>query len=466
MKFSLFQKSATPLGDISYNKRHEKRNMKRVAAILDNATPGELALDIGCNAGYFSRGLLSSGLAKHVDAIEYDENIVPDNLKSHPEFSLYPGDATDFEFSKQYHTTVYGAVHHHIFAHHGYARAMEFWIDVVNHTESAIFMESGQLAEGSRWYWQRALATYYSTDEQYYGDLIYAVGSRLKSVSLIDTHWLHGVRRWLLKIELWPSDRDGGLDLPNIADISVKETLYRTIGSRRQQLLREEDAKAEKLYRGVVFNTGDLRDGTAVFCKRYVATKKETFEGRIAQQIDDARFIRPVAHSEQYGLIFPYIDLTKFSDISAADIENKLVYRRELEALFEFARNKRIEIDFGGRQTLALIDIIDLHASNLFLDQKGQNIFVFDLEFYSMANRTRNEVHLRRMLCHLDNSIQNRLALLGAQSKRARWLLKMALARPEQRLLYRVEDGFSWLYIKIREQLDRIVGRVLPGYWQ
>ena len=32
-------------------------------AIIDNSTAGEAALDIGCNAGYFSRALLDGGLA-------------------------------------------------------------------------------------------------------------------------------------------------------------------------------------------------------------------------------------------------------------------------------------------------------------------------------------------------------------------------------------------------------------------
>ena len=81
---------------------------------------------------------------QQVDAVEYDANIVPIDLKNDSRFSLFAGDATDFSFEHQYDVTIYGAVHHHIFAHHGYAVAMRFWNELIDHTESRVFMESGQ----------------------------------------------------------------------------------------------------------------------------------------------------------------------------------------------------------------------------------------------------------------------------------------------------------------------------------
>jgi hypothetical protein len=467
MKF-FSNRIATPLGDTQYHNRHKKRNQSRVEAIMNNCPIGNRALDIGCNAGYFSKGLLSNGLAQFVDAIEYNADIVPDDLKTDKRFSLFEGDATSFSFAHQYDTTVYGAVHHHIFARHGYAMAMQFWNNIVDHTESTIFMESGQLAEGSRWYWQRALRRYYSSDEQYYGDLVYSVGSRLKSITVIGTHWIHGVRRWLLKIELYPTtSKESDLNLPLASSIEIRETLHRTIGSHNQKLISDKEKSDLQLYEGVSFSTGIINQNEEVFCKKYIATEKETFEAIIAHQINDERFIIPIATSHDSGLIFPFISAKKLNEIPLNEIQDKETFRDNIDALYEFAKAKDIYLDFAGDRSLKLIDIIDLHKSNIFFDEQSQNIYVFDLEFYSMANKTRNKLHLMRVLYQLDaKNISAILSLISALSSRLKWLLNMAVAKPETRILYRVENGFSWGYIRVREKIDKVIAFFVPSYRQ
>jgi len=459
--------TSTPLGDTKYNNRHEKRNFNRVQEIMDSCPSGERALDIGCNSGYFSKGLLSNGLAQYVDAIEFNATVVPEDLKKDERFSLFEGDATNFSFEYEYDTVVYGAVHHHIFAHHGYAGAMAFWNKLVEHTKSTIFMESGQLAEGSRWYWQRALREYYSTDEQYFGDLVYAIGPRLKSIKVIGTHWIHGVRRWLVKIELHPKSKGNTNNLPIVSNIQKQQSLYRTIGSNNQSLLPEGVKNNQQHHEGVTFTVGSINENKKVFCKKYIAKEMQNFEMLIAQQINDDRFIVPIGISNDNGLVFPFISAKKLSEIDLDVVKDKKAFKQNIMSLYQFAKNKDITIDFSGTRIIKLIDVIDMHQSNIFIDEDTQRLYVFDLEFYSMANFTRNDMHLNKVLYALDfEKLSATFSLTSAAFNRLVFLLKMALTKPEKRILSRIENFFSWGYIKLREKADQLISVFFSKYWQ
>lgn len=465
MELGLERQSITPLGDVGYNDRHSLRNRARAQSVVRNCTPGERALDIGCNAGYFSRALLSSGLANAIDAIEFDPSIVPDDLKADDRFSLHSGDAVGFEFRRQYHLTVYGAVHHHLFATHGYERAMRFWLDVVRHTESLIFIESGQLAEGSRWYWQRALRCYYSSDEDYFADLIFAIGPRLKNVRLIDSFWIHGVRRWLLLIELWPP---GATVVPKRAgpEVQIEQEWRRTVGSRKQELVDSHDGD-RAVHKGVAFRAGRIEDGRRVFCKKYVAHFKADYEFNIGSQIDDPRFIRAIGISDVDGLIFPFVDLPTLASVRPDAVNDAEALCRAIEDLFNFAERKRVVIDFAGRRELRLTDLIDLHASNIFCDVRGPSLVVFDFEMHSLANWSRNRMHLAKMLLRWGGRDYRTIKIFAGCLFSYAWgLVTIARRPPDQRVMERTVSAPWWAYARLREYFDQCVMAVLPRYRQ
>lgn len=466
LQVRLGRAKATPLGDRRYNARHGDRNRSRVDAIVAHCFPGEAALDIGCNAGYFSRALLNGGLARTIDAIEYDPEIVAPDLKADRRFHLYAGDAVDFAFRRRYHVSIYGAVHHHLTALHGYARAMKFWQDVVEHTDSLIFLESGQLAEGCRWYWQRALRRYYSADEDFFADLLFAIGPRLKSVRVISRHWIHGVRRLLFKIELLPLGASPVLEETG-PTVRVEHTYRRTIGSKRQRLVpvggHDEPRPA---FDGVAFRVGVTPDGGKVFCKQYVASQKSGHELAIARQIADPRFVSPIGFTADVGLIFPFMDLPVLDSVDPSAVKDRKKLCREIESLFRFAEEQKVTIDYGGRRTLKLIDLVDLHACNLFYDEHGAHLLrAYDLELHSLANRPRNCRNLAKMLLRYGPHDIRTLWRIAACGLAYGWgLLLAALRKPEQRVMMRTVSISGWLYVRFREALDRLIIRMIPAY--
>ena len=464
MKLDLKRAKATPLGDVRYNARHERRNRARVKAIIDNSTAGEAALDIGCNAGYFSRALLDGGLAQTIDAIEYDPSIVADDLKNDPRFSLHSGDAINFSFKQTYHITVYGAVHHHLFSLHGYERTMQFWSEVVNHTESIIFFESGQIAEGCRWYWQRALRKYYSSDEDYFADLIYSIGPRLKEVRLVGCYWIHGVPRWLLKIELWPLDQSVA-QTHEETHIQPEASYRRTIGSVDQRLILANDIQNSNVHEGVLFLVGETADGRRVFCKKYIMHEKEKQEFKIVNQIRDPRFVMPIGRSNSTGIIYPYVDLPILASVSRTSVKNKVAMSQALLSLFKYADEKHITVEFGGTRKTRLIDAVDIHASNIFFDESDTSFQVFDLELYSLANRPRNQLHLVKMLYRWGaRDLRTLTAIALSLVSCCFGLARIAMRRPDRRVMERTVSIPWWAYTRFREALDKCIIAVIPRF--
>jgi SAM-dependent methyltransferase len=464
VKLDFERAKATPLGDVRYNARHERRNRARVRAITDNCMAGEAALDIGCNAGYFSRALLDRGLAQTIDAIEYDPSIVADDLKTDPLFSLYSGDAIDFPFKNKYHTTIYGAVHHHLFALHGYERAMQFWSKVVEHTETTIFLESGQMAEGCRWYWQRALRKYYSSDEDYFADLVYSIGPRLKELRLVGRYWIHGVPRWLFKIDLWPFNHSTA-QAREEPQVQIEASYKRTIGSTDQRLILTNDIHGIIVHEGVLFHVGNTLDGRKVFCKNYLINENEKQELAIADQVHDQRFVMPIGHSSTTGLVYPFVDLPILATVPRLKVKDKVAMSQALLSLFQYADEKHIIIEFGGARKMKLIDVVDIHAANIFFDEAETSFQVFDLEFYSLANRPRNQLHFAGMLYRWGaRDLRTLTAIAANLVSYCFGLAKIALRRPDRRVIERTVSVPWWAYTRFREALDKCIIVIIPRF--
>ncbi len=453
--------------DARYDRRHTKRNQSRVENILAHCEPGQRALDIGCNLGYFSRALLERSIAQNVDAIEYDANTVDERLKQDERFNLFIGDAKEFQFSHVYDMAIYGAVHHHIFGLHGYNAAMDFWNDLVDHTESRIFFETGQLAEGSRWYWQRAIRAVYNSDERYIGEMIAAIGPRFKSLSVIGRYSIHGVRRWLLKIELWPRDQTTNERSDLIDGIECEEPLQRTIGSKGQKLSAKSDDTEQTLFEGVQFCVGKTSEGKKVFCKKYAADKKHIAELSIGRQIDDERFVSAYGESAEHGMVFPFVEGTPLSEMSRADIADPQKLTDQLLSIRQFASQKEITLEFPGAKSLRLIDAIDMHPANLFLSPDTQSITVLDLEFYSTQNASRNHYQLAKTILKL-GSINAQSIGLFVSSAAAHFLelAKVPFYPSEVRIQARADNLLHRCYVEARDLFDRIVKKILPSYWQ
>jgi SAM-dependent methyltransferase len=474
--------------DPSYFQRHDRRNRERLAAIMANLPPGERLLDIGCNRGYFSRAALELGLAQQVEGIEPSRERVDPALLADPRFTLHEGDIFELELEGSYHAVFYCAVHHHIFGHRGRAAAFGLWQRIVSLCDRHLFFETAQLLEGSRWYWQRALRRHYPCDEQHVAELLQAVGPRLEAVNVIAQPPIHGTRRWLLRIDLRPratatlrrqSARDTGR-------YEVLEELRRSVGSRRQQLLPLTRALAADLPRaaegatlhdGVTFKRcRDLQTGEQLWCKRRPCDPfRDEREYLIGSQLQDERFVRPLALDAELGLIFPYVAGDKLSEVELDAVENREELLAQLLDLYQLAERTPIatgELDIDPRQrdsVRPLIELIDLHASNILVAREGRRLRllgVIDLEYYRNHNRARNALHLAKLLLRGSARSPRALRWLAQTSyldltDRLRW----DLAPLAERLVEGRGTRARGLVRQAREARDRLL-RFRPGYWQ
>lgn len=401
-----------------------------------------------------------------VDAVELDSAIVSKRLKEDPRFSLSAVDITNFEFNRLYDCTVYGAVHHHIFAWYGYQKASELWMRIVEHTDHLIFFETGQLPEGQRWYWQRALSRYYVGDEGHFADLLLMVGPRLKNIRIVGYHWIHGTRRWLLRIELYPKsvmNRAMQFDKASDALVKVTQKWERVIGSRQQELVKAGTRAGKMVHEGVEYYEGFVGDSldTKVFCKKYISDEKMRYELSIASQIKSEYFIRPTIYSERYGIISPFCDMRKLDQIERKSVSDPSLLRDHLEALFEYTEKTYINVNILGGKTGPLINFIDLNSSNLFYDNKTDLLRVCDVELYSLSNRSRNQWNLAKLLIRFGPYDRRSLALwVRGALIYCTGVVVNCWKSPVERILERSSCMTVWLYIKLRERIDQELGRL------
>lgn len=453
----------TNRADRSYNKRHDRRNTQRIEAIASHCPAVETALDIGCNEGYISQMLLDRGLVSRVDAIELDHTIVSDRLKSDSRFSLSTMDVTECDFDKTYDCTVYGAVHHHVFGRHGYRAAFETWVRIVDHTDRLIFFETGQMSEGARWYWQRALRNYYGSDEGHLADMLLTVGPRLKSVRIAGMHWIHGTRRWLLRIELFPKiemDTSEPRGRQEESPVRVEARWQRSIGSRKQELVRAGRERVEGVHEGVMYAEGTAggHEGRRVFCKKHVSNAKMAYEVSIAGQVQSDYFITPLAYDESHGIVFPFIDMPKLEQLRRGEIRNPGVLRDHLLAVHEYADGHCVAVDILGGTNVRVSEVVDLNRANFFYDQDQERLLVCDMEVFSLDCRRRNGWNLAKTLLRVGpyDLCTLRLCVRGAVGY-AVDLVGSCARDPVARILGRTPCIAASLYARLRELLDKVV---------
>lgn len=471
--------------DPTYFQRHDARNRGRIRAIVEHMTPGARALDVGCNRGYFSRALLDHDLVGAVDAIEPRADQVEPTLLADSRFSLHAGDAAEFPFEERYHAVVYCAVHHHVFGHRGYNAAMHLFRKLVQSCDRFIFFETGHLLEGSRWYWQREMRKTFHSDEEHLGALLQAVGTRLERVNVIGRHPIHGVNRYLLRIDLLPLDA-GADDATKSEPMDLRplRRFQRTVGRAKQRLVEVasqgdlQDAQGEgSLYEGTAYTLCTGADSeTKFWCKKYLNDPfAELREQRVAEQVEDERFIRPIGRDPELGLVFPHVEAQKLSDIKLREIRNKEAFLDSLFDVHAYARSKDItpgDLDLHPEQrgqTRKLIDLIDLHAANVFVRREGDDLFlvgIFDLEYFRNHNAARNGMHLVDLIVSARSRSPERLRFVReATAAMARHHVDWTRAPVEEQLYEKYSPRQSAWALPLREGLDRALKR-LPGHWQ
>jgi SAM-dependent methyltransferase len=111
--------------DATYQRRERTRIDKKVKDVLDSGyfpIERKRFLDIGCNYGLFSQGLLDRGAA-HVVGIDLHRSVVCPELLSREDFEFVEGDVTqvlpDVVAGNVFDTTLCLAVLHHVLGRYG-----------------------------------------------------------------------------------------------------------------------------------------------------------------------------------------------------------------------------------------------------------------------------------------------------------------------------------------------------------
>ncbi|MDY7093327.1 MAG: class I SAM-dependent methyltransferase [Acidobacteriota bacterium] len=457
-------------GDATYHRRHGRRTLGRAEVMASQLPPGGHFLDAGCNRGLTSAHLLERGAVERVTGIELARSTVDDALLADPRFAFIEGNLCDIDWQETYDHVFYGAVHHHILRERGLSEAVRVLQHLVSHCRRSFYFETGHITEGGRWAWQRALRRYFRTDEEHLFYLLRCVEEQVEDFDVAGRFWIHGARRWLLRLDLKPLE-ERRLPTPPLPLVEVGkgagERLGRTFGSRHQQLLPLQesgrDTPVELRFRPS--SSGPL------FLKRALhsplAQHQELTLGLQLNQVPWA--VPPIARTEDGALAFPRIEGDSLLNFAGGPAD----LRRGLAAqlLVVASQAARLQPEFPQRLLLpassdtALADVVDLNPNNLLVETgpEGPRLRVVDFEPQGNHYRWKNRLHLGRTLLALGHHRPRALGevtlgILGG----LRHLLRYQLAAPRHRLLHRQPNLGSVLVAETRSRVEGLLARLIP----
>jgi len=225
-------------------------------------------LDVGCNNGITSQYLLERGIASRVTGVELLATTVDESLQQDSRFSLIEGNVAELEIKQTYDVCIYGAVHHHILNFHGLSAAVATLQMLAAQSDRHLFFETGQISEGGRWDWQRAMRRYFRTDEEHFFYLLRSIEHLIDDFAIIGKFWIHGARRSYLRIDLKPRAERTAPGVP-ASTVTLPEDIdgpfVRSFGSKNQRLSRTDDL--ENSDSPTVFSVTTDADGSKQFVK-------------------------------------------------------------------------------------------------------------------------------------------------------------------------------------------------------
>jgi SAM-dependent methyltransferase len=473
MPQSLWAMMITPVStaDPHYHARHRSRSRRRAECISRYIERPSSVLDVGCNEGITSRYLLETGKAYNVTGIELARGTVSPSLLTDPRFTFLEGDITAIEVPDRYDVCIYGAVHHHVLGQFGLGVAVSVLQKLAAKCERTLFLESGHLSEGGRWGWQREMHQYFRSDEEHLHYLLSTIEQLVKKFQIIGRYWIHGVRRWYLKIDLHPFEqrRLGGICPVDSMPQASTSSFGRTFGSRHQQLVRNASVAAAES--PTMFWLAVDKHGKQVFLKRHVHRPAAAIkEYIIGQQVKHEWAVRPLGASDEFGaLVFPYVsESTNLATAGLEADEYRETVTKLLLKIFEDAKRTMITMDEKLLLPLAapksLLDVCDLNYNNILITKSNDGIAlrVIDFEQQGSSYRWRNRLNLAVSLLRLRRRmvravLEYALGVLGL----LRHLVISQFRRPEQRIRDRQPALLSVVVTELRSHTGRLTGQLL-----
>ncbi|MDA7979083.1 MAG: hypothetical protein MPJ50_09990 [Pirellulales bacterium] len=310
---------------------------------------------------------------------------------------------------------------HHVLGKYGKETAFKLWNDIIDHTNSQIFFETGILAEEGKYYWKDAILREIGSDELYYSELIRRMGPRLKRMDVVAELPIHNAVRLLHRFELHPlrSEHDlkaspeqiynqGYIDDEQLEAISE---FRRTEGAMNQRLVEAAETERVKfrIFSGTqFFHLLDNSSGRTRFGKRILDDPlKQIREYQIHAQVRHPRIIPCLGVSKRFGLLFERYPGVRSPEVVWQQMENRADVVTQIVSFFKEAEELRfqpgrLDIDpLSSAKSRALIDTVDLHANNFLITTSGNVVTdwkLVDLEYYSNTNRERNQRHRQAIM--------------------------------------------------------------------
>jgi hypothetical protein len=427
---------------------------------------------VGCNIGIISQYLLDAGIADRVTGIELFSETVSNSLRQNPRFTLIEGDIARLDLDARFDVCIYGAVHHHVLGRYGLGKSISVLQKITNACSQTLFLETGHLAEGARWPWQREMRRYFRSDEEHMYYLLSSIEHSIDDFHIVGRYWIHGIRRWFVKIDLKPFERRK-LKWPTDTRICLRDegsALFgRTFGSRNQTLVPSTEDQAKDS--PTLFRIGRSVEGQKLFLKHHVHSPAASLkELTICMQMSQHWAVRCLGLSgETPALVFPFI--AAFQNIDQVRDESRKLRRciaDRLLALHAEAKQTPVHIEaqtlLPCHSPVTLLETCDFGQNNLLIVQHegAVKILVVDFEQQSCRYGWRNRMHLARMLFQLG---QHRFRAsfefaLGA-SRLLLLLIQYQFLPIKARIRDRQPALLSLLVTEFRSKTGAIMGRVL-----
>jgi hypothetical protein len=392
--------------DLTYSERYTDRNNVKVSAILKNIKEVYYnALDIGCNKGYVIESLILKKYIKYGYGVDLDKKVISEKLLENNNFKFYEEDIIKFKFEQNYDIIIYNSVHHHVFGKYGKETALGLFKNIINHCNRVLIFETGMIKEVGKYYWKDELLKHFGSDEVHMKVLLKLIGDRLENIEEIENLDIHGVKRPIFKISLYPINTDEVYsNLLKDSELKVLKSYRRTIGSINQRLMETEvvEKKASNLYNQISYYKLKKQE-VFLFGKKYEGDHyKELKELNIIEQVEHPRAIKLEGISRSYGLLFPYLGWKAIDELDFSKIKEAYSFKKEVEDFFKYAEEKNIRLknffnmDYAVKSK-RLIDLVDLHAHNFLVNVSSGVILdwkVIDFEHYAEDNFERNKGNL------------------------------------------------------------------------
>ena len=242
----------------------------RLDAIAQVMPKGATVLDLGCNDGSISNGLLERGAVAKSFGFDLEDIIA----YRRPEIVFQPADMKTFDLAALPDADgvlILNLLHHLV----GFSkkRAKEV-IDALIARYPFVIIDMGSFTENGDWYWRRAYARNWKSDAEMWSFLFASAKWRFKLLRYPTQGKGH---RTLWKLYRDPYPLDG---------LETVETFKRAPGTLNKKLIPEAEVGDTAVVNSVEFSLARSRSGDKFWIKRYLngsAELRAQIEGELAR---------------------------------------------------------------------------------------------------------------------------------------------------------------------------------------